>query len=85
MMNTLTEEILGNIYGGTEFPPENGSSGGGDRIKAGDWVTWNGHEDLGKGYVDCVIWGFAHVIFNHTKFLHTIQAVVNVKNLSLVR
>ena len=55
MTNTLTEEKLVNIYGGTEFPPENGSSGGGDRIKAGDWVTFNGHENLGKGLVGCVL------------------------------
>ena len=84
-MLAMREEELDMVYGGTEFPPENGSSGGGDRIQAGDWVTWNGHENLGKGLVGYLLWGYAFVTFQNAKSFRPIHAIIEVKNLCLVR
>ena len=61
MMNTLAEEKLVYIYGGTENPVN--GWGGGSFIKVGDKVTWNEHSELGTGTVDAIAVGFAIVTF----------------------
>ena len=75
-MTALTEEKLNTVSGGTE-ELVNGSSGGGYIIHAGDWVTWNGHENMGKGYVEFVIFGYAYVMFyiRHTPIEHFVSVL----------
>ena len=81
-MLTLTEEKLNAVYGGTE-DPVNGW-GGGDIIKVGDKVTWNGHSDWGTGMVDAILFGYAYVTF-FPKHYEPIDHIVKVSELSLVR
>ncbi|MBR5377037.1 MAG: hypothetical protein IK139_07120 [Lachnospiraceae bacterium] len=62
-MMELKEERFDAVYGGAEESIENGSSGSGERIHTGDYVTWNGHEGWGKGHVMGILWGYAFVTF----------------------
>ena len=83
MVKAREEELI-LVYGGVEDFPDNGSSGGGDRIHIGDWVTWNRHSKLGKGLVLMIVFGYALVEFKCNN-LHPFNVFVPVTELSLVR
>ena len=80
MTNTLTEEKLIYICGGTEGRAN--GLGGAERIKEGDKVIWNGQSDLGIGTVIAITFDFAVVTFQTLYGPH--DYVIEVNELSLV-
>ena len=81
-MMELTADKLDMIFGGTEESIDNGSSGSGERIHVHDYVTWNGHEDWGKGHVMAILWGYALVTYR--LYGEVIEKIIEVCELTKV-